>query len=549
MTALDHRGPGCPLRILVVLWAMAVAACGSGAGATATSGGSTSSTASSSSSRSTGASSSGTSASSSSGTAGSTAAGSSSSSSGSAGFALELNADGQTVNWDSVGAETTYRIAVSDAPRTASTRNTGYFNQARAATNPQAYRPMPGPAGGVTLAAGEAVYVGVYDGSTWSANEVEVMLRVGISSSMTSSSSSSSGSTSSSSTLSNSSSSGGSSGSALASDGGLAVGMNDAVGMGRGWSDFIISNGGGPRGSGITWARRGVTGSYSAGSSNIDVDDGSADYMLAAGYSVVIILGDSACNMTLSEAQSWMTQYASYGDRIIWEYGNEPWNGTGSPLVPPGTFAQVFQSIYDWKHNAATLTMYPGLAAQPLTLPVIGINEGIPAGQNGEWWLQRYLDAVPNLQVDGFTSHPYGPANTGYNSGQAWVLEAVVAERNDALGRGFSAELPWYITEWGFSLRQGYGPYASSYADQDAKTAAGLAEAATWPWLKGIWIYSSHDDSTGYFGVFTTRCSTGAYDSDGAGEHVGGCEDNTGGEPLNERPVFETLVNFAAAHR
>jgi hypothetical protein len=125
----------------------------------------------------------------------------------------------------------------------------------------------------------------------------------------------------------------------------ILVGLNGTVGMGKGWSDFIISNGGGPRGSGLTWGRCGVTGPYVHGSTSIDTDDGSTDYGLAAGYGEVIILGDSACDMTLADAQSWMKAYASYGDRIVWEYCNEPWNGNGNALVPPGQLAMSYEAL------------------------------------------------------------------------------------------------------------------------------------------------------------------------------------------------------------
>jgi hypothetical protein len=345
----------------------------------------------------------------------------------------------------------------------------------------------------------------------------------------------------------------------------ILVGICDSVGMGLGWSNFIITDGdAGPRGTGTTWMRIGETGEWAPGpcaGQGLNCDDGTLDYALLAGYGVMVILGDSACDMTLAEAQNWMTRYASYGSRIIWEYCNEPWNGNGSPLVPPGQIAKVYESIYDWKHDSGTLAQYPGLAEQPLVLQVIGEYEGIPAGQNGQWWLQRYMDAdggVPDLKVDGFSSHPYGVANTPYTMNDPWVLEAIEAERNEALSLGFSPSLPWYASEWGFSLRPDQGQ-ASSYADQNSLIAAGLAQVATWPWLTGIWIYTSKDESPkgdpsiGDFGVFTTRMNADCYDHDEAGQPIGGCPADCGcndpATPINNRPAFQTIVDFAQQHR
>jgi hypothetical protein len=83
-----------------------------------------------------------------------------------------LSVSGGTVRWSPAASETSYRIAISTAPRGAAARSTRYFNQTRAPGAVQSYTPA--------LLPGQTVYVGVSanGGVTWSASEVSVSLSV-----------------------------------------------------------------------------------------------------------------------------------------------------------------------------------------------------------------------------------------------------------------------------------------------------------------------------------------------------------------------------------
>jgi hypothetical protein len=78
-----------------------------------------------------------------------------------------LSVSGETVTWAPVGAELTYRVAISTAPRSVSPRVTTYFNIPRKPGETQSYT--------LSLEPGKTAYVGVSaDGVTWSANEAVV---------------------------------------------------------------------------------------------------------------------------------------------------------------------------------------------------------------------------------------------------------------------------------------------------------------------------------------------------------------------------------------
>ncbi|HEY7961659.1 MAG TPA: hypothetical protein VID29_07045 [Solirubrobacteraceae bacterium] len=81
---------------------------------------------------------------------------------------LVLSVSGGVVHWTPLGAETAYKVAVSNAPRGAAARSTTYFSQARVSGTVQSYAPA--------LTPGETVYVGVSadGGLTWSASEATV---------------------------------------------------------------------------------------------------------------------------------------------------------------------------------------------------------------------------------------------------------------------------------------------------------------------------------------------------------------------------------------
>ncbi len=78
-----------------------------------------------------------------------------------------LSVSGKTVQWSPVGLESSYTVAVSNAPRGAADRETQYFYIERAPGSTQSYTP--------TVTPGETVYVGVAaEGGPWSTDEVAV---------------------------------------------------------------------------------------------------------------------------------------------------------------------------------------------------------------------------------------------------------------------------------------------------------------------------------------------------------------------------------------
>jgi hypothetical protein len=84
-----------------------------------------------------------------------------------AGLTPVLSVSGETVTWAPVGAELTYRVAISTAPRSASPRVTTYLDIPREPGETQSYT--------LSLEPGKTAYVGVSaDGDTWSANEAVV---------------------------------------------------------------------------------------------------------------------------------------------------------------------------------------------------------------------------------------------------------------------------------------------------------------------------------------------------------------------------------------
>ena len=60
-------------------------------------------------------------------------------------------------------------------------------------------------------------------------------------------------------------------------------------------------------------------------------------------------------------------------------------------------------------------------------------------------------------------------------------------------------------------------------------------------WLKGIWYYQPHDDSTGDFGLMTDSNATG---QDNAGEKIGATSTTT----ISPRSAFTALAAFTKAN-
>ena len=311
---------------------------------------------------------------------------------------------------------------------------------------------------------------------------------------------------------------GGDAGTGKETDGGqgaMAVGVNDGNGWGPNVSSYFY-------GQGIHWDRIDNEGQGGA--------SGLADAALAAGWSAVIIVDTNESN-----ALSTMQHYASYGSRVVFEYTNEPWEVP----VDPGTYAQNYQTVRAAKVAAGI--------QQPLLFQTIG-SGGYP-NSNGTMWIDRGLAAVPGLQVDAFSTHPYGQVAEN-NDGDSYGVAALIADQahTASVAGGRFANTPFWVTEFGFTLNpdnnSGYDPsqarawYVPSYADQASQLTQAYAKFVTLPWLKGVLWYQAHDDSTGWFGLVTSPTPES---KDNAGEATG--NDSSGAPtPVNPRPSLSALV-------
>jgi hypothetical protein len=253
---------------------------------------------------------------------------------------------------------------------------------------------------------------------------------------------------------------------------------------------------------------------------------------LSNGYNVVI---ETPANPTTALAEA--KQYMSWGKRVVFEYGNEPW--IASSYIPVATYAQSYQAAYNLFH------------ANNIPQPLLFMTVGDPNGtQGGLTWLDEALKAVPNLQVDAFSAHPYGEANQD-TGGHSYGVNAFIADHTDAVNHGFT-NTPWYITEFGFTVCRptssgctatsstSSGWYVPSYAQQAVQTTNAYKQLMTLPYLKLIMWYQAHDDGTGCFGLFSYTVS-GTHDY--AGE---GCAQTAGSQavPVYPRPALNALVPF-----
>ncbi len=334
------------------------------------------------------------------------------------------------------------------------------------------------------------------------------------------------------------------------------IGLNDFIGWGPPLTHQYLSDG-------FRWARISVDGSYAANNA-IDAvmapgcDDGmSSDSSLLC--SAVVIVPDNA-----TQAMTWMTHYASYGSRIIWEFGNEQYLTNSGYTMTAQAYAQAYEAAYNAKHAAGS----------GITSPLLFMTTGDPCWSSAEdpctngaeLYLEKAMSntadangvkGVPNLQVDGFSTHTYGGADSN-TSNDSNGVDGLIAQHQDAVNHGFT-NTPWYVTEWGVTLdpvqaedgpsvNDGY--YAPSYADQAADITSAYSKMISYgdgtngTWLKGIMYYQTHDDSTGWFGLLTSPTPES---KDNAGEATGA--DSSGANtPITLRPSYTALKAFLTNH-
>jgi hypothetical protein len=117
-------------------------------------------------------------------------------------------------------------------------------------------------------------------------------------------------------------------------------------------------------------------------------------------------------------------------------------------------------------------------------------------------WLGDALSAQPALkaEVQAFSSHPYGIPGVKYD-GHDWGIEGLEQQHSYAVALGFD-HTDYYATEYG---EEDQPPQAPANAQQQAERIKwAYTELLSQPYIKGIWYYQLHDDSSGHWGLVSS---------------------------------------------
>jgi hypothetical protein len=269
------------------------------------------------------------------------------------------------------------------------------------------------------------------------------------------------------------------------------IGVNDGSGWGPadsarlqelGFSSERIELGKGPR----------LPGSYALGWRN--------DVVIVGNVADEERLGEVNVPAWTREALAQVEEAAAYGMTLM-EVGNEMYAkgpkcaGCGW-RVEPARYAEMFMSL---AHAVAAAHI------EGVKLLFDGYGnfveaEGAPPSPlwSGGGWIAAALAAEPELRtaVGGFTVHPYG--NAGENRENDGGTLAVVAQHEQEVSLGFQ-NTDAYVTEVGVQVEG--APEPSSLSAQARELGAILAELVSFGFVKGIWIYQTHDDPTGKWGL------------------------------------------------
>src|ERR1700685_2727825 len=142
----------------------------------------------------------------------------------------------------------------------------------------------------------------------------------------------------------------------------------------------------------------------------------------------------------------------------------------------------------------------------------------------GAGWINKALAAEPSLTtlVDAFSNHPYGLPHE--NQRGEWGPGAMEQMHAEAVSMGF-AHTDFYLTEYGVEIAgHGSGPSVATEAEREKVIKEAYAEFTGLPYVKGIWWYQTHDDSTGNWGL---------------------CEQESGSSPFTARPALAVLSGIA----
>jgi hypothetical protein len=180
----------------------------------------------------------------------------------------------------------------------------------------------------------------------------------------------------------------------------------------------------------------------------------------------------------------------SYGYTLL-EVGNEMYLKGGR--AEPVKYAEMYVALSRAMEGA-------GVTGVTLIFDSFGDYE-LPGGEEstiatGRGWLGDALKAEPGLKqrISAFSSHPYGVPGVKYTHGD-WAIEGLEAQHAETVALGFP-HTSFYATEYGEK-------------DNDSSSPQMQAEHIRWaylkmlalPWVRGIWYYQLHDDSTGGWGL------------------------------------------------
>jgi ABC-type phosphate transport system substrate-binding protein len=181
------------------------------------------------------------------------------------------------------------------------------------------------------------------------------------------------------------------------------------------------------------------------------------------------------------------------------------------------------EGSYQQKEPAKYAEMYMALAHAVDTAKITGIKllfnaygdyqlyEGGPFSQvaSGHGWIGDAVAAQPELKsrVDGFTGHPYGKPKE--NRENDWGPGSTMVQHEQIVGLGFAHSNFW-ISEFGIeapgSTEGSSHNIALSEEEENNWAREVYGELTATGWVKGIWWYNSHDDSTAEkWGLFKGR--------------------------------------------
>jgi hypothetical protein len=388
-------------------------------------------------------------------------------------FTPVLSVSGQTVQWTAIGSETSYKIAISNEPRSSTTRTTQYLSIPRKATEPQTYTP--------TLQPGQTVYIGVSadSGLTWSTDEATVTAPT----TTTKEGTTTEGTTT--------------EGTVTAPKAaGKIIGTNDGAGWGEAPAKTIIAGH-------ITWNRVEIGAQWNT-----------VPGSLADGFKVLAIAGNIGDGTPLSQIAP-----SLWGSEAVTEIRSNPGIAiaeAGNEMYFKGGVANPVQ--YGWMYLAAVDAMKSAGIHIPLLFNMWGDypkgSWSSPTGwsqdASGGGWLRDAVNGVPGLAsailANGLSTHPYGAL--GENSADEQGVNAVAAQEAVA-DKVLGSVPPFYITEFGYDMsRCGAPDGACSQQDQASKMRSAYEVFLSDPHVAGIWWYQSHDDGTGKFGFMNSDNTT-----------------------------------------